>query len=256
MTRTIAALFAATLALTLAVDVGGAVRAQESGAALPPQQRNFVTCPVVRDTATLPCWLAEYKGELYYLGAQGSSGSAFYPPQLLHEVLVEGTVAAGPRICGGIPLRPLHVSVMPEINRSCNTVLPAEAGYAPAPSPLAPAPRFADTAREFVVPYDFDSDYLTLHTTRIVVEAARIAKLAAPSKISVKGQRGATRLSDGRILKERPGIEQIRAKQMGDHLIGLGLPADHVTVTWTAEPSAPDGVNDAARRRVTITLVP
>ncbi len=135
-----------------------------------------MACPIVRDTSTLPCWLAEYEGELYYLGSQGSSASAFYPPQLGHEALVEGTVVDGPRICGGRPLRPVRVSVMQELTPACNTVLPAEPGLTPAPSPIAPAPKFPDNTREFAIPYDFDSDYLTLHTTRIVVEAARVAK--------------------------------------------------------------------------------
>ena len=34
------------------------------------QQRNFVACPMVRDTQTVPCFLAEYDGETYYLGIQ------------------------------------------------------------------------------------------------------------------------------------------------------------------------------------------
>ena len=59
----------------------------------PANRRQFVTCPVVRDTRTLPCWLAEYNGEMYFLGMQGGVAQEFYPPQLGHEVLVEGTVA-------------------------------------------------------------------------------------------------------------------------------------------------------------------
>ena len=92
----------------------------------PANRRNFVACPIVRDTKTLPCWLAEYEGELYFLGLQGSSASEFYPPQLNHEVVVEGTVTDEPRICGGIPLKPVKISVLPELNRGCNTLLTAE----------------------------------------------------------------------------------------------------------------------------------
>src|SRR6185295_7037235 len=95
-------------------------------ATLQAQNLSFVACPVVRDTKTVPCWLAEYKGETYYLGNQGGVAQDFYPPQLSHEVLVEGVVAAGPRVCGGIPLRPVKTSVFIEINRACNTILPAE----------------------------------------------------------------------------------------------------------------------------------
>src|SRR5262245_22783583 len=94
----------------------------------PANRRNFIACPIVRDTRTLPCWLAEYEGEVYFLGLQGSSASEFYPPQLNHEVLVEGTVTTEPRICGGIPLKPVRISVIAELNRACNTLLPAGDG--------------------------------------------------------------------------------------------------------------------------------
>ena len=56
------------------------------------QQRNFVSCPMVRDTKTVPCFLAEYDGEMYYLGIQQDITNDFHPPQLKHEVLVEGQV--------------------------------------------------------------------------------------------------------------------------------------------------------------------
>ena len=65
------------------------------------QQKNFVACPMVRDTKTVPCFLAEYQGETYFLGIQQDITADFYPPQLLHEVLVEGTIAPGPRVCAG-----------------------------------------------------------------------------------------------------------------------------------------------------------
>ena len=31
---------------------------------------NFVSCPIVRDTSSVPCWLTEYQGELYFLTIQ------------------------------------------------------------------------------------------------------------------------------------------------------------------------------------------
>ena len=64
-------------------------------AQLHAENLSFVTCPIVRDTKTVPCWLAEYKGETYYLGNQGGVAQDFYPPQLNHEVLVEGVVVEG-----------------------------------------------------------------------------------------------------------------------------------------------------------------
>ena len=79
------------------------------------QERSFVACPVVRDTKTVPCFLAEYQGELYFLGIQQDITAAFHPPQLKHEVLVEGRVSEGPRVCGGIPLASLSISVFKEL---------------------------------------------------------------------------------------------------------------------------------------------
>ncbi|MBP6824086.1 MAG: hypothetical protein KA368_21240 [Acidobacteria bacterium] len=226
----------------------------------PANRRNFIACPIVRDTKTLPCWLAEYEGELYFLGLQGSSASEFYPPQLNHEALIEGTVTNEPRICGGIPLRPVRVSVMQELNRGCNTLLPAEDGIE---APTAPARRFTEamrqagtdtSQREFVIPFDFDSDYLTFHTTRIVGEAARIAKAVKAVKVEVIGYRATTLLSNGQQLIEKSSIAEMRARKVGEILTGLGLPPSSVIVNFKAEPESCDGVTDADKRHVTIKL--
>lgn len=230
---------------------------------LPPaNRRNFVACPIVRDTKTLPCWLAEYEGELYFLGLQGSTASEFYPPQLNHEVLVEGTVTDQPRICGGIPLKPLRISVLTELNRACNTLLPAEDAFE---APVAAARRFTDemrnpgtdtTQREFIVPFDFDSDYLTFHTTRIVSEASRVAKAINATKIEVQGYRATTLLSNGKQFIENESIASKRANKIGEILVGLGLPALKVSVNAKGEPEPCDGVNDPDKRRATIRLTP
>ena len=41
------------------------------------QERSFVSCPIVRDTKTVPCFLAEYEGEMYYLGSSRTSPANF-----------------------------------------------------------------------------------------------------------------------------------------------------------------------------------
>jgi len=227
----------------------------------PANRRNFVACPIVRDTKTLPCWLAEYEGELYFLGVQGSVASEFYPPQLNHEVLVEGTVSNEPRVCGGIPLKPLRVSVLPELNRACNTLLPAEDGM---DAPAETARRFSEdmrkpgtdfSQREFIIPFDFDSDYLTFHTTRIVSEAARVAQAVKAVKIEVQGYRATTWLSNGRKLIEVESIAAKRAEKVGEILVGLGLSAAAVNVSAKTEPEPCDGVTDPDKRRATIKLI-
>src|SRR5215475_14483988 len=162
-------------------------------AATPPaDHKNFVACPIVRDTKTVPCWLAEYEGELYFLGIQEDVGAAWYPPQLGHRVLVEGAVAGKERICGGIPLKPLATAVFAELDRSCNTVLPVEDGIEAPPAPRGPGPskgrnliaqvRPPDptppfAAKRFEIPFDFDSDYISARTSRVVDNAAHYAEL-------------------------------------------------------------------------------
>ncbi len=231
------------------------------------RQRNFVACPIVRDTKTVPCFLAEYEGELYYLGIQQDITAAFHPPQLKHEVLVEGRVAKGPRVCGGVPLQPLSISVIQEINLACDTILPAEPGIEAPPAPRGPGPSSRRTPaakpapreplsgpQEFTVPYAFDNDYLEFGSNRVVNEAAAYAKRIGASAVEVEGFRVASLLSNGTRMEEKAGLAEQRAQNIGTLLRGLGVAG--VTVRWKSEVEAADGVSDASRRRVTIRVAP
>ena len=239
---------------------GGAylVSAQQTPA--PVERRQFVACPIVRDTKTQPCWLAEYDGELYYLGQQGGVANDFYPPQLSHQALVEGTVASG-RICGGIPLRPVKVSVLRELTPACRTMLPAEDGVEappPIPAPRGPAPSWVkvDGPDRVTLFFDFDNDFFSLHvTTALTNIAARVAE-TRPSHVEVTGFRGATRLSNGQLLTERENIGEIRARKVAQTLSGLGVAGGLVTVSAPPQAQPADGVNDPWSRRVEIRLRP
>lgn len=222
----------------------------------PANRRNFVACPIIRDSKTMPCWLAEYDGELYYLGQQGRTSSAFYPPQLKHEVLVEGTVKTGERICGGIVLEPLTISVMPELSLNCNTLLPAEDGLEPPPPP--PLPKndpFPDSTRSFTILFDFDSDYLTLHKTRIAGEAVRIAKITQPKEIQIWAYRAGTLLSNGQKMLERDNIAAKRGEKIFDIFVGLGFPKEMIKLSIKSSPEPCDGLHDPEKRRVRINLL-
>jgi len=230
------------------------------------QQRNFVSCPIVRDTKTVPCFLAEYDGELYYLGIQQDITNEFHPPQLKHEVLVEGRISEGPRVCGGIPLQPLSISVLKEVNLACNTLLPAEPGIEAPPAPRGPGPSSArpDTGRaprepltgrhEFAVLYAFNDDYLDYAANLVVTQAAAYAKRIGASSVKVAGYRATTLLSNGDRLVEKVGLAEKRAQNITTLLRGLGVSG--VTVDWKSEPEAADGQADASRRRVTILVTP
>jgi outer membrane protein OmpA-like peptidoglycan-associated protein len=240
---------------------------------LAAQQRNFVTCPIVRDTKTVPCFLADYDGETYFLAVQQDIQAEIYPPQLLHEVLVEGTVAPGPRVCGGIPLKPIKLSVLPEVNPACNTILPAEpeieapptrrpAGpstrQAPVntapPAPQKPAPPF--TQREWKILFDFDSSFLFSRDTRAVNQAADFAMAAKAKSVEITAQRGATLLSNGKILTESATVSAERAEKVAALLRGLGTDAASVKIRVVSEVPKTNGVSDSENRMVSIRVTP
>ena len=134
---------------------------------------------------------------------------------------MEGTVATGPRVCGGIPLSPVSVSVMKELDLACNTLLPAEPGIeAPAPAPIAALPQ--SNNHTFTILYSFDDENLDARGERVLNEAATEAKRGA-SAVKVTGYRSTTVLSNGQRLVEKPGLEEKRAQSVAVLLRGLGV---------------------------------
>jgi hypothetical protein len=246
---------------------GGPLAAQQA----PAERRNFVSCPIVRDTASVPCWLAEYDGELYFLTLQTDVSSPVTPPWLGHKVLVEGTVARDrPRICGGIVLEPVVLSVLPELDASCNTLLPAEDRYnltfepprPPGPSagrlafaggPAPPKP--AEPPREFSLRYDFDGLVVFRHAGELtaILDAARTL---GARRVTIMGYRGTVLLSDGTTLAEQASLARRRAEQVATLLRGAGLTDVDYRVEWQEEAEVPNGLDDAALRRVIVALAP
>ena len=230
------------------------------------QERSFIACPIVRDTKTVPCFLAEYQGELYYLGIQQDITAGFHPPQLKHQVLVEGRVGDGPRVCGGIPLTPLSISVFKEVNLACNTLLPAEPGVdappaargaGPASYRLAeppPAPESLTGQQEFTVLFAFNDDFVDFAAIAAVRKAAGYAVKINASAVKIAGYRATTLLSSGERLVEKPGLAEKRAQDIATLLRGSGVTA--VSADWKKEAEPGDGKMDSSRRRVTITVIP
>lgn len=128
---------------------------------------SFVACPILQDTDTVPCWMAEYDGELYFLGIQ-TDASGWPPPQLGHKLLVEGNVTANPRVCGGIVLassgtlydrrsagssagvelpNPPITSVMRELDNSCRTMLPEQPRFNTIEARRGPGPNVPPAVR-------------------------------------------------------------------------------------------------------------
>jgi hypothetical protein len=233
-----------------------------------PSRRNFVACPLLRDTNTVPCWLAEYDGELYYLGVQTDNNDIARAPMLGHRLLVEGTVTQARRICGGVVLDPVRTSVLPELDANCNTMLPAEDRYivpfaqrGPGPSATADR-RAAETAGTvadaLVLRYDFDWPWVTGSNTVLLQQFVELARLAKVQRLAIKGFRGATLLSNGERLVERPEIGEQRARSIADLLAAVGFDAAKLSVTWTATADTDnmDGVDDWQSRQVVISVQP
>jgi hypothetical protein len=238
----------------------------------PGERLSFVSCPIVRDTRSVPCWLSEHAGELYYLTIQSDVSAEVQPPMLGHQVLVEGIVSAAPRICGGVVLEPVRLSVMPERDANCNTLLPTDDRYtidfnprppgpsagrlAFAPDPAAPpAPPLSPEGTQTIeIYFDFDKGVSFRHPADLVSVLER-ARLIAATQGSVTGLRGAHRLSDGTLLKESPGVGQRRAEEIARLLAGAGLNAP-LAIDWVDGESEADGVDDWRSRRVTVVLEP
>jgi hypothetical protein len=239
-----------------------------------PARRNFVACPIVQDTKTVPCWLSEHEGERYYLGIQTDISAEFHPPYLGHQVLVEGTVSSEPRICGGIVLKPVRVSPLPEPDSSCNTILPAvdqfTVPFAPRPPgpsggrlafqgttpPPPPArPSLSSEPREFTLQYDFDNGVMGRHAGVLgqILNQARANKAV---RVRITGYRGATRLSDGRVMAEKPDIGARRAQEVAELLKEAGLSGIAFEISSQSEPEAADGIDDWRSRRTTVRVEP
>lgn len=229
----------------------------------------FIACPYVRDTVSVPCWLTEYEGETYYLGIQSDVSAPFTPPWLGHKALVEGTPAAdGRRVCGGIVLEPVKVSVVLEMSPECNRVEMADPNYVlpftpprpPGPSggslaftypapPPAPEPPFE--ARSFDIYFPFDSG-VNFQTPNALQAVLLYANQVGAKRLEVQGVRAAVRLTDGTLVEERAGLAEIRARSVGRMFEGLVPSVQDVAVTYSEEPQTGDWHN----RRVTITVTP
>lgn len=268
--------------IVLAASAAGVAVAE-----VPGTERNFVACPMVLDTPDIPCWVAEYEGERYFLAVQtGRSVGVTFVPQLKHEVLVEGTAHPDePRVCGGIVLRPVKLSVFEdEVLPDCGAILPGEEYHVTGPRPVGPdgnppggrstavplppqgPPRAeverqlrADAAegktRDFEVLYFFDSNYLPFPVEQATVDqAASYAAAVQGARVLVTGYRGQANLSNGEVLVEDAALPRLRAEKVAEILRNFGVPAEQIEVAWMDEPQHNDGVLDWQKRRVVVSV--
>lgn len=251
-----------------------------TAAAAPPvgSPLSFVACPIARDTGpdTDVCFFAEYDGERYALVNPPDWGN----PQLRHRVLVEARVADGEPVCGAQPLD-ARISVIFELDTSCDTIVPFDGVSRPArpqsaalidlanrveknPAlsldpvrPEVPYPRPVPPyeAETLMIYYPFESDRATDADMRELLRLRDIAR-AVPARVEVVGYRGASRLSNGSTMVERPGMARTRAEKIAGILQGLGVDPERIEVDWVDAPGGNTGRDDWLARRVELRVTP
>lgn len=255
--------------------LAGLVATQASAQAT-GERLNFVACPIIRDTANVPCWLSDHEGTRYYLTIQTDISGKVHPPYLGHMALVEGIV--GERsVCGGIELVEVHISPLPELAPECDQHLPREARYdLPFDPPRPPGPSRGSLAfgsiqgpepieeappegpREFEIPFRYDAQLGSRHPQYLLPAYDAALEMHA-SRIEVRGYRGGALLSNGEQLLERSDIGQLRAEQAADALrealTGAGLEDIEVTSEAIDAPR-PDGIEDWSDRKVIVRVIP
>lgn len=231
------------------------------------QHLAFVSCPIVQDTPTVPCWLVRNGGETFYMGIQSDVSADFNPPSLGHKVLVEGVVT-GRKVCGARVIEPIRISIMPALSPECNELRVVREGidlgfepprppgpsggrlaFAPPAAPPPPKPPFS--AKTFTVPYDFEG-MVGFRTPYALTPALDYGQATKAARIEVTGYRGATRLSNGSLLVEHEGIARERASEVARMLQGAGLDDAHFTIVASETPRK----GGPERRRVEIKIIP
>ena len=228
----------------------------------------FVACPIVQDTNTVPCWLSDFGGETYYLGIQSDVSAPFNPPSLGHMALIEGTPHSDERICGGIVLEPVKVSVLPALAPQCDEMrmvrpgleLPFEPprppgpsggrlAYSPPPPPPPPQAPFEPKSFDIYFPFEGTVDFKTPGSLQVVLD---YAEAVGAKRLEVTGYRASARLSDGTMIEERAGIAATRAREVGRMFEGLIDSVGLIDIASSEEAQ----MGDWHQRKVVITVYP
>jgi outer membrane protein OmpA-like peptidoglycan-associated protein len=228
----------------------------------PGRPVSFLACPEFRDTAR-QCWVAESYGKIYYIGGFGIAT----PPQLLHRVLVEGVAHDDEMSCGAINIDPIHISPLPEIDASCDTVLP-DNGTAPREGSifdlpaaalarngagvLAPPPLHGNTT--FIVVFDFDRAILNLVNQANVEMIARAVMNSQVERVIITGHAGRSRLSNGSTMVETSKIAALRTAAVSDALIRIGVNPSIVDRREVDKTAIDAAVGDVESRNATVEI--
>ena len=226
---------------------------------------SFIACPVYRDTnqgRKSGCWLADD----HESGVRYDIGGGRAKPQIGHEVLVEGVVANSTDVCGGAVLAPVYTAVL---ETRCPAVMlppenyPGRAFQVSAKSvlppmdverPLPPPPY---ESRQWVIQFNFQSDFLLYQYSEVILDAAaRYIKASRAKRIDVTGFAATKAMQvSGRTLAESSALARTRAESVAEALRRLGVDPRLIHVSWRGSPdpiALDDGIEEPSKRRVTI----
>lgn len=240
--------------------------ATAAGAA--PQARNFIACPIYRDTDAgrkSGCWLATEQSS----GVQYDVTDALIKPILGKEILVEGVVSdKDPGSCGAPILEPVFVSIL---QSECKPhLIPAE-GFpgrrfalpartlqpARVPRPVPPPPY---DSREYTVYFELDSEFLLYqHSEVIIDDAVTYIQASKPRRIVITGYADTRGFeASGRHLQENIGIATARANMLLEALLRMGVSKSIISTEWLGDPQpdarALEGLRHSSKRRGTIRV--
>jgi len=160
--------------------------------------------------------------------------------------------------------------VMPELDPSCNTLLPAEERYElpfepprpPGPSAgrlafgdpvMRPAVTAAEPQRRFTLRYDFDGLVVFRHA-QFLQQIFEYVRQTGATHVEITGFRAASLLSDGTVMAEDAQIGRRRAEQVAELLRGAGLTEVQYELRWKDEAGRANGIDDATRRRAEVVV--
>jgi len=249
------------------------------------QRISFVSCPYVRDSVPTPLWLTDYEGETYFLRAQQNTTANVRHPQLKHKVLVEGVISDEPRIAGGIVLNPLQLSVLPDVDISCDTILPADGSRVefsrrpPGPGgsgagrvandqkrrafaqrlwadEYTPDPVDNPEVKTYEIRFEFEGSIVTIPDYANILRMVKYARDVDAKRIQITGQRGSVLLSDGTTITESEATTAKRVDAVERIFRDHPFAADVIQTRVKPTPVEANGITDFANRTVTITIKP
>ena len=110
-------------------------------------------------------------------------------------------------------------------------------------------------ARSFELFYDVDMLVMGRHAG-LLTEIFTYAQKIPGARLKVTAGRGAMKLSNGRVLTERPGIAKARAEEIAELFEGAGVSRSSIQSIWRDDPEPADGIDDWRSRRVTVRVEP